>query len=245
MYKAYFWNMFDLHRNQVAVLVLVMLTSLSASAQKFRWARENNPRYDERRISYGFIIGLHSSRYQVKYSDQFVTPQYDTVHSVMAPASGGFSLGGLVNFRLFDELDLRLMPKAGFYDHKLTYQYTNEQSQDQLIETAIMEFPVCLKYKSMRRGNIRMYMVGGLTPSFELSGKNDVESNTANLSVKKNDLTVDAGVGFDLYFPLFKFSPELRFSRGLMNVIGHDPSVFKDPLSRLNTSAIQVYLIFQ
>jgi hypothetical protein len=163
----------------------------------------------------------------------------------MAPASPGFSLGGLINMRLYDELDLRLMPKAGFYDHKLIYQYTDETSQDQLIETAIMEFPLALKYKSTRRGNIRMYMVGGVTPSFELSGKNDVESNTANLSVKKNDLTVDAGVGLDLYFPLFKFSPELRFSRGLLNAIGDDPSVFKDPLKRLNTNCIQVFLIFQ
>ena len=55
----------------------------------------------------------------------------------------------------------------------------------------------------------------------------------------------DAGVGFDLYFPLFKFSPELRFSKGLLNVIGDDASVFKEPLSRLNTNTIQVYLIFQ
>jgi hypothetical protein len=241
--------MFDLHRNKVGYILLLLLASLSADGQKFRWARENNPRYDERKISYGFIIGLHSSSYQVKYSDQFVTTdpatQLDTLHSVMAPSSPGFSLGGLVNLRLFDELDLRIMPKAGFYDHKLIYQYTDGQSQDQLIETALMEFPVALKYKSMRRGNIRMYMVGGLTPSFELSGKNDVESNTANLSVKKNDLTIDAGVGLDLYFPLFKFSPELRFSKGLFNVIGSDPSVFKEPLSRLNTSCIQVYLIFQ
>jgi hypothetical protein len=137
------------------------------------------------------------------------------------------------------------MPKAGFYDHKLIYQYTDEQTQEQLVETAIMEFPLAIKYKSARRGNIRMYMLGGFTPSFELSGKNDVQSNTANLSVKKNNLTVDTGVGFDLYFPLFKFSPELRFSRGLFNLIGDDASVFKEPLSRLNTNTIQVYLIFQ
>jgi hypothetical protein len=237
--------MFDLHWNKVIVAALGMLFSLSVQGQSWRWARENNPRYDERKISYGFVIGLHSSAYQVKYSDQFVTQAFDTVHSVMAQASPGFSLGGLVNLRLFDELDLRLMPKAGFYDHKLTYQYTDEQSQDQLIETAIMEFPLALKYKSARRGNVRMYVIGGLTPSFELSGKNDVQSNTANLSVKKNNLTVDTGVGMDLYFPLFKFSPELRFSKGLINLIGDDPSVFKDPLLRLNTSTVQVYLIFQ
>jgi hypothetical protein len=237
--------MLDLYRYKVGGIVLFVLVSLTVEGQRYKWARENNPRYDERKISYGFVIGLHSSSYQVKYSDQFVTQDFDTVHSVMAPSSPGFSLGGLVNLRFFDELDLRIMPKAGFYDFKLIYQYTDEQSQDQFIETAIMEFPIALKYKSARRGNVRMYMVGGITPSFELSGKNDVQSNTANLSVKKNNITVDVGVGSDFYFPLFKFSPELRFSRGLVNAIGSDASVFKDPLTRLNTNTIQVYLIFQ
>jgi hypothetical protein len=108
-----------------------------------------------------------------------------------------------------------------------------------------MEFPLMLKYKSLRRGNVRMYMIGGFTPSFELSGKNDVESNTANLAVKKTNLTIDAGFGFDFYFPLFKFSPELRFSRGITNVLGDDPSVFRDPIKRLNTNTVGIYFIFQ
>ena len=92
MHETYFWYMFDLHRNKVILPALLVLASLTASGQKFRWARENNPRYDERKISYGFIIGVHSASYQVKYSDQFVTQDFDTVHSVMAPARPGFSL---------------------------------------------------------------------------------------------------------------------------------------------------------
>jgi hypothetical protein len=219
--------------------------TLSANAQKFKWARENNPRYDERFISYGFVIGIHTAGYQVKYSPQFVTPNYDTVHAVMAPTSGGFSLGFLVNMRLFDVLDLRLMPKAGFYDYKLEYDYTDRTSKSQLIETTMMEFPLLLKYKSLRRGNVRMYMIGGFTPSFELSGKNDVESTTANLAVKKTNLTIDAGFGADFYFPLFKFSPEIRFSRGITNVLGDDQSVFRDPIKRLNTNIVGIYFIFQ
>jgi hypothetical protein len=223
----------------------LLCLALGANAQRFKWARENNPRYDERLISYGFVIGLHTSGYQVNYADQFVTQNYDTIHSVMAPRSAGFALGFLVNLRLYDVLDLRLMPKAGFYDYKLTYQYTDRQTKDQLIETTLMEFPLLLKYKSLRRGNVRMYMIGGFTPSFELSGKNDVQSNTANLSVKKANITADAGIGFDFYFPLFKFSQEIRFSRGMPNVLGDDPSVFRDPIKRLNTNTVAVYFIFQ
>ncbi len=246
-----FRHQLHLYRNKVVIagmgimMVLMLCMTLSASAQKYKWARENNPRYDERFISYGFVIGLHRAGYQVKYSDQFVTQNYDTVHSVMAPMSPGFSLGFLVNMRLFDVLDLRLMPKAGFYDMKLFYQYTDRREASQLIETTQMEFPLMLKYKSLRRGNVRMYMIAGFTPGFELSGKNDVESNTANLSVRKTNMTADAGIGVDFYFPLFKFSPELRFSHGLVNMLGDDPSVFKDPIKTLKTNTIGIYFIFQ
>jgi hypothetical protein len=245
MQAVNFWDSITVHRNKIIPVIVLLLLSGVANGQRFKWARENNPRYDERLISYGFVIGLHTSNYQIRYSDQFVTQNFDTVHSVMAPHSPGFSLGFLVNLRLFDVLDLRLMPKAGFYDHKLTYQYTNEVSQEQLIETTMMEFPLLLKYKSLRRGNVRMYMIGGFTPGFELSGKNDVQSNTANLSVKNVNLTVDAGMGFDFYFPLFKFSQEIRFSRGLPDILGDEISVFRDPIRRINTNTVSLYFIFQ
>jgi hypothetical protein len=218
---------------------------MDAVSQRYKWARENNPHYDERKISYGFMIGLHTSAYQIKYSDQFVTQAYDTVHSVMTPFSPGFSLGFLVNLRLYDVLDLRLMPKAGFYNHVVEYNYTDGSSQQQLIETTMFETPLLLKYKSLRRGNVRMYMIGGFTPGIEVSGKNDVQSTTANLSVKKGNLSIDAGLGFDFYFPLFKFSQEIRFSRGMVDILGSDLSVFRDPIKRINTNTISVYFVFQ
>lgn len=245
MPAARIWNKLALHCIKIGGLLACIVMVNAASAQHFRWARQNNPNYDVRKITYGFMIGLHTSAYQTKYSDQFVTQQYDTVHSVMAPFSPGFSLGFLVNYRCNDVLDLRLMPKAGFYTHKLEYFYTDGSQQEQLVETTMVEIPVLLKYKSTRRGNVRMYVVGGFTPAIEASGKNDVESNTANLSVKKTNLSADAGLGFDFYFPLFKFSQEIRFSRGLVNILGDDPSVYKDPLRRVNTNTISVYFIFQ
>lgn len=246
MQAADFWNKLALHRREVIVTVLLLvLLPVASHAQMFRWARQNNPNYDERKISYGFMIGLHTTAYQVKYSDQFVDAQFDTVHSVMAEFSPGFSLGFLVNYRLNEFVDLRIMPKAGFYTHKLRYQYTDETTKLQFIETTHVEFPILLKYKSMRRGNVRMYMVGGITPGFELSGKNDVETSTASLDIRKSNVQLEGGIGFDFYFPLFKFSQEIRFAKGISNMLGPDTSVFSDPLKRLNTNTISVYFIFQ
>lgn len=239
------WNKFALYRHQiVAVSFLLFLTS-AAQAQLFRWARQHNPNYDERKISYGFSIGLHTSSYQVNYSEKFTSKAYDTLSSIQPQFFPGFSLGFLVNYRINEFFDLRLMPKAGFYSHRLTYYFTNRTTQYQMVETTLVEFPLLLKFKSMRRGNVRMYMIGGITPAFEASGKNDVGNASGTLPIVRRNISLDAGIGFDFYFPLFKFSPELRFSRGIANMLGDESNFYKDPISRLNTNTIGVYLIFQ
>jgi hypothetical protein len=246
MQATYFWNKLALHRYQIAIVVFAFaLTPLRSDAQLFRWARQHNPSYDDRKISYGFSIGIHTSSYQVKYSNKFVRPNLDTLHSIQAVFLPGFSLGFLVNYRFNEFLDLRLMPKAGFYAHKLYYYYTSAPVQSQLVESTMVELPLLLKYKSVRRGNVRMYMLGGITPAFEASGKNDVGNSTAGLAIQKHNLSLDIGAGFDFYFPFFKFSQEIRFSRGISNMLGDKETKYSDPLSRLNTNTISVYFIFQ
>jgi len=237
------WNKLALHRNKIIFLVLLTCLPFISNGQRFKWARQHNPNYDTRTISYGFMIGLHTSAYQVTYADEFVTPKFDTVSSVMAQFSPGFSLGFLVNYRVSEFVDLRIMPKAGFYTHKLQYTYTDESTNVQFVESTHVELPILLKYKSMRRGNVRMYMIGGVTPGLELSGKNEIK--TSGLDIRKSNIQLEGGLGFDFYFPLFKFSQEIRFARGIMNVLGDDPSIYSDPLKRLNTNTISVYFIFQ
>lgn len=230
---------------KVTLAFVAVFGCTDATAQLFRWARQHNPNYDDRKFSYGFSIGLHTSSYQLNYSDRFVSQSYDTISAIQPQFLPGFSLGFLVNYRMNELLDLRVMPKAGFYSHRLTYAFTNRTTQYQLVETTLVEFPILLKFKSVRRGNVRMYMIGGVTPAFEASGKNDIGNATGTIPILRRNVSLEAGMGFDFYFPLFKFSPELRFSRGIVNMLGDDSNFYKDPLSRLNTSTIAVYLIFQ
>jgi hypothetical protein len=145
----------------------------------------NNPNYDDRFLSYGFLIGIHTSTYQLKYSDRFVSKDLDSLYAISPSWSPGCSLGFIVNLHLSEFLDLRLLPKVSFYEHRIEYLRLDEPKIDELVETTVVEFPLLLKYKSERRGNFRMYMLGGVTPGFEASGKNDVdEISKKNLNIK-------------------------------------------------------------
>ena len=234
--KPQIWN---------AALAILIFSASQLHAQKFFWAPRNNAEYDMRKVTYGFAIGIHTSAYQLKYSPNFVTPTYDTVHSIQPSFAGGFSLGFLVNLRFNDQLDLRLMPKAGFYEHKLNYYYTDRSYRYQLVETTMVEFPLLLKYKSQRRGNVRMYVIGGFTPGFEARNKGDLESSVSRIEIQKGNLSFDSGFGFDFYFPLFKFSPEIRFSKGMVNLLANGNTVYSNAIKSLNTNTISIYFIFQ
>jgi hypothetical protein len=61
-------NKFSVLSYQVIVVGVLICLPLLTQAQVFKWARQNNPNYDERLISYGFMIGLHTTAYQVKYA---------------------------------------------------------------------------------------------------------------------------------------------------------------------------------
>jgi hypothetical protein len=237
------WNKYYLHCAKV-ILLIIILSVGKLHAQTLR-GRTNNPGYDTRKLSYGFLIGLHSSAFQVKYSNAFVTPDLDTLHSVEPDKRGGFSLGFIVNYRAAEFLDLRVTPTVAFYEHLLRYRYTNRTFKDELVETTMVELPILLKYKSDRRGNIRAYMIGGVKPAIEASGKKAEENISKGLEVKGFDLSLEAGIGLDLYFPLFKFSPELRFSRGIMDVLDNRENNFGKPLKYVNTNTVTLILLFQ
>jgi hypothetical protein len=247
MPATHIWNkLYLLSAKTVAVLFILLAASGSAHAQKFKWAKKNNPNYDSRRLTYGFLIGLHTSAYRIQYADKFVSRSFDSLYAVDPEWSTGFSLGFIVNYRLTDFLDLRLTPEVAFYEHRLKYSYTDkEPAHEELVETTMVEFPILLKYKSERRGNVRMYMVGGVKPGIEASGKKDLENVTSSLEVKGANLNLDLGFGFDLYYPLFKFSPEIRFSKGIMNVLDNTNNPYGQPLKRISTNTITVYLLFQ
>lgn len=238
------WDKLNIRRTKVVVIILLALV---ACPQLFaqRSVELNNPNYDNRFLSYGFLIGLHTSTYQLKYSQEFVD-DLDSVYSISPRFSPGFSLGFIVNFRVSDFLDVRLLPTVAFYEHELEYQFLDEPTQNELVETTVVEFPVLLKYKSERRGNTRMYFVGGVKPGIEASGKNDIqEGSDDNLNIDQFNLSLDVGFGIDIYYPLFKFSPEIRFSRGITNMLEPNNSPLSAGIDRLNTNTITLFLLFQ
>ncbi len=239
------WYKCDLYRAKIifVTFLLILLSSMIVFGQGGDVIY--NPNYDSRKvITYGFSIGLHASSFQMKYSQAFVD-MLDSVHSILPKWSIGFSLGFIINANLSEYLDFRLTPRVSFYEYKLEYNFLNASQRVEVEESTVVELPLLVKYKSARRRNTRMYFIGGLTPGFEASGTSDLQENADLLQIERFNLILEIGFGLDKYYPLFKFSPEIRFSKGLVNLLSTRKNDLSEGIDRLNSNVIAIYFHFQ
>ena len=244
MYSINIWHKFNLLGKKVVLLSLGVLLFSNALAQSD--AEMRNPRYDERKIiTYGFSLGYQTTAYQLKYSEFFVDPAMDSVHSILPKKRPGFKLGFIVNFKLAQFLDLRITPTVSFAEYILEYNYVGGDQWTELVESTGVEFPVLFKYKSQRRNNLRMYLIGGITPIIEAAGKSGLEEDLTRLQIEKFNANLELGFGLDMYYPLFKFSPEVRFAYGLVNVLSPIENAKSIGIDELRTKTLSFYFHFQ
>jgi hypothetical protein len=239
------WHKFHLHRTKISFVLCFLAIFLSGELLSQVQGDINLPNSDVKKMKYGFSVGIHGSTFKLKYADIFTAPEFDSVRSIDPINSFGFSIAVIVNFKLAEYLDFKVTPRVGFYQNTIEFTYTDPNTEVFRANTELtrLAVPVLFKYKSQRRGNTRMYVTGGFTPSLRVSGSKKEADLVDRIIVQNENLTVDFGFGIDLYYPLFRFSPEIRFSKGINNLLvpaGNDIAAGIERLS-LNT----VTLFFQ
>jgi len=261
-----------LYRTQIGRLALLGLLALavplSAQAQKKSRSSasrgkngrvksitvENLPGYDYRWFHPGFYIAPHFSRYKIELDSTNIN-NHGTSRGVTANAiiSPGFSVGLVGDARLGDYFNLRFAPGVSFITRQIKFKpdgYVPDPNLDpkeivtQETGATQVDFPLLLKFHSERRRNTRVYVVGGIKPSMTV-GTRRKDPEKSQLAVAGSDVAIEYGVGLDLFYPFFKFAPELRFSHGLKNL--HEPAnnVYSRSLQSLRSNTVTLYLTFE
>ncbi|MGB3617899.1 MAG: porin family protein [Catalinimonas sp.] len=228
----------------------------------------NLPGYENRLLHYGFFVAVNYSTFRAQHSsyfqDQLDGTLFENIEEVedVAVANpilalqpkgfGGFTLGFVLNLHLGEHFDLRFTPGASFYQRQVEYTFSGNlpdeetNSSTQLSGTifSFIETPLLLKFKSARRQNVRLYLVGGVRPGLEVGARRN-ETSDEVLRTENTDFSIEYGIGADLYYPLFKFSPELRFSHGISDMKLTSTNPFARSLRRLTTHTVTLYFFFE
>ena len=223
-------------------LLFLSLFFLSTSiySQRNNTKISNLQNFDQKKIHFGYYIGLNNYNYKLDYLNN---PNSD--ERINIENSFGFSVGLIGDLKLRKNLNLRFEP--GLKTNKLNVLYPNDEERK--IKSTYIQLPLLLKYSAKRYNNIRPYVLGGLSTSFNLSSNQDnPQDNASNVfRVKTNTFYYELGFGIDFYLQYFKFSPSIRGVFSLKDELIPDntsTSIYTGNIDKMSTRAIFINFSF-
>jgi hypothetical protein len=207
------------------VMLLLLLSCLMAYGQRKKL--QSQPYADQKMFHLGFTVGMNAQDLILSHTGA-ADALGDVWFAEIPSYSPGFSVGIIADKYLNHYMNLRAIPSLHFGGKRFTYREQDapdaSNNYNFSLKTNYLALPVHVRFSSERLNNIRPYVLAGGFVNYEIGAKNEPE-----IKFKKMDYGIEIGLGCNLYFPLFKLSPELRFSFGLRDLIEHGRSDIRDP----------------
>lgn len=211
--------------NRLQAIIAFVGLSVSVCAQERKV--QNKPYIDLRPLHFGISVGLNMQDIEFEnVGPQTImledgTQQVRTISCDADKWNPGFSVGVVAEARLSDNLSLRFSPTMHFGAKHLTFRDFDRQDESgnmlettQDLKNTYISFPLDLKFSAPRFNNHRPYIMAGVNPMINLTGK---EQDYVRL--KRWDTMIEVGLGCDFYLPFFKIIPEIKFCYSLIDCL--------------------------
>lgn len=229
-------------------ILLVVFVSLQSQAQsKGLFSSDpiiNLENWDKQRVYWGYFLGFNMYDFKIDYKN---TPDVD----ILVDGVTGFNVGLIGDLRLHEYINLRFEPGLYYTQRNLNYSgFTDENDALREVKSTYIHFPLLLKFSSERTGNIRPFLVGGVSATLNLSSNSKTKDDNLQerFRVKPWTKNYEVGFGIDLYLEYFKFSPSIRGVFGFNDELirDNDPnSPWTGNIDALKTRAIFINFTFQ
>lgn len=209
-------------RIYIFILTALCFASVDTMYAQVRKAL-NQPFADQKLYHLGFSLGINAPDLIFSHTG-YVGETGEAWFAEIPSYSVGFSVGMVGDRYLNEYFNLRLSPSMHLGERRFVFR---EQSSGEEYSTSLkasyLTIPLHLKFSAPRMGNFRPYVLGGGYTALDIGSKKDQA-----VRYKKMDYGLEFGVGCNIYLPLFKLCPELRFSFGLVDLIDKDKSDITD-----------------
>ncbi len=178
--------------------------------------------WQQQKLYFGFYLGFNSYDFKIDYKT--VGPD------IQVKKTTGFNVGLVADLRLNEFLNLRFEPGLYYTKRDLYYpNFTTENDALREVNSTYIHFPLLLKFSSLRTGNVRPYLLGGLSATLNLSSNSKLldDNLEQKFRVKSWTTNYELGLGIDIFSEYFIFSPSIRGVFGLNDELIRD----KDPNS--------------
>ena len=235
--------------NKTALLLIGLLCTQALTAQ-------NSPvhlgRFDDRKVHFGIQVGYTLSKFDLHYT-------YDdairgTILGTTSYYSPGFHINEINDFRLGDHLNLRLMPGITLISRDMAFVWSEDYTSShwnydthRTVESVYGELPMEFKYRAMRYGDFRPYLITGASWGFDFASLRKNKNNYDESIIRLNpiDLRYTMGVGFDFFLPYVKFAIELKMAFGIIDLRVEDDDLYTRSTTDLRSRTFMLSFTFQ
>lgn len=220
MPATYFGDMFRLYWFQVAIVVAGCLwSSLALQAQPTRGGNYNYFDFNQKPYYFGITLGINNSSYRPFRSSGFLSS--DSIVRVQSASGPGFNLGIITNLKIGEHFDFRFLPTLSFAERNITYDRRSKVNTftQRRVESVFVETPFHLRYKSAPYRDFRLFVVAGVKYAFDVASDSRARQSENLVRIAPTDFSLEYGAGIQFYLPYFIFSPEIKFSHGLGNIL--------------------------
>ncbi len=192
------------------VVFIALLLVFKANAQYYKSMFSKDPivnleNFQKQRVYFGYFLGFNSFDFKIDYKT--VGPD------IQVTKTTGFNVGVVTDLRLQEYLNLRFEPGLYYGKRDLNFPgFTKETEALREVNSTYIHFPLLLKFSSLRTGNVRPFIVGGLSSTLNLSSNSkSIDDNyEQKFRVKRWTNNYELGVGIDFFSEYFIFSPSIR-----------------------------------
>jgi hypothetical protein len=202
--------------------------------------------FQRRNYYFGITLGYNQSNYRIFRSERFILN--DSVSGVESVFGKGFNVNIVSNLRLGDNFDIRFMPGFSFASRSLIYDATRKDRPDypNKVESVFVELPFHVRYTSSPYRDKRLFLVSGLKYAYDIQAKSRVRTLGNLVKISPTDFTFEYGVGLQMFFPYFIFSPEFKVSQGLGNMLIYNNALRESTvLEKLMSRTFSISLHFE
>ncbi|POS02606.1 porin family protein [Flavobacterium croceum] len=229
------------------ILILIGLYSISAVSQtKGLFSKDpiiNLENWNKQRVFWGFFLGFNNYDFKIDYKKNQPT-------DILVKSTTGFNVGLIGNLRLQEYVDLRFEPGLYYAQRDLTFpNLTREKDYLRQVKATYIHFPLLLKYSALRTGNVRPFLLGGLSTTLNLSSNSKTKDDNVQNRFRVQPWTqnYELGFGIDIYTEYFVFSPSIRGVFGFKDELirDNDPnSPWTSNIESMKTRAILINFAF-
>lgn len=232
------------------VVLLLLLLSIKGNSQfkKSMFGQDpiiNLENFQKQRVYYGYFLGFNSFDFKFDYKTEGP--------DILVKKTTGFNVGIVGDLKLQEYINLRFEP--GLYYTKRDLYFPESAEIDtptdvlREVNSTYIHFPLLLKFSSLRTGNIRPYIVGGVSATLNLSSnsKSTDDNEQQKFRVKPWTTNYEVGFGIDLFSEYFIFSPSIRGVFGIGDELIRDKnpnSPWTGNIQSLKTRAVLINFTF-